>query len=170
VVPVTAGFLDSRLEGYVNLNDAGRYWHQTRRVTFRSARSYVVRGRLTSEFTVEATPEDPFACDLESWELAEWQATGLAGLVHDKAYRSGDLSRADADALYHEALRTLGLGRARAWVRWAGVRAFGRGAWKGHRAAELARLAVFVPLALGLLGSALWFVFVGLLVAVRWPL
>jgi hypothetical protein len=185
-------FLSSRLEGYVEHSADGRYWHQMAPVTFRSVRAYVIGGRLTREFTVPATPAEPFACDLESWELAEWQETGLAGVLHDWLYRTGLVSRADADALYHEALMVLGTkllpeASSRRWdrvkraarrarwrvvcfVRWAGVRTFATRAWRGHRAVDAARSLGAIALGLVLLGQALWFAFLGLLVAARWPL
>jgi hypothetical protein len=190
----TASFLSSRLEGYVEHSADGRYWHQMAPVTFRSARVYVVNGRLTREFTVPASPAEPFACDLESWELAEWQETGLAGVLHDWLYRTGLVSRADADALYHEALTVLGTKllpelplEARRWdrvklaarrarwravcfVRWSGVRMFATRAWRGHRAVDAAKSLGAIALGLVLLGQALWLAFLGLLVAVRWPL
>jgi hypothetical protein len=50
------------------------------------------------------------------------------------------------------------------------VRTFGRRAWNGHRAADAAKSLGAIALGLVLLGQALWLVFIGLLVAARWPL
>jgi len=37
------------------------------------------------------------------------------------------VSRADADRVFHEALRSSGIARRRAWLMWGGVRAGGAG-------------------------------------------
>lgn len=43
------------------------------------------------------------------------------------------ITRAQADAVYHEFLRVKGCGRASAYLRWLGVRAGGWVAWNAHR-------------------------------------
>lgn len=125
-----------RLEGYVEHGAAdGRFWAQTSPVTFVSEHQYwwPKLQRHKCEFPIAASPERPFWCDLESWDLAEWYRTGLAGILHDWLFRTGHVDRATADALYHEALIALGLSRWRAFVRWAGVRVGGWSAWRKHR-------------------------------------
>lgn len=50
-----------------------------------------------------------------------------AAVIHDWLYTSGELSRADADRVFHEALRSSGIARWRAWLMWGGVRVGGAG-------------------------------------------
>lgn len=45
-----------------------------------------------------------------------------AAVIHDWLYRSGQLSRRDADAVFCRALRSSGIARWRAWLMYAGVR------------------------------------------------
>lgn len=45
-----------------------------------------------------------------------------AAVIHDWLYRSGRLTRRDADAVFRRALRSSGIARWRAWLMWAGVR------------------------------------------------
>lgn len=48
-----------------------------------------------------------------------------AGLIHDYLYRTGKESRKIADYTFYKMLRHWGVPRWRAWLMWAGVRAFG---------------------------------------------
>ena len=50
-----------------------------------------------------------------------------AAVIHDWLYTTGELSRPDADRVFHEALRSSGIARWRAWLMWAGVRVSGSG-------------------------------------------
>lgn len=51
-------------------------------------------------------------------------------VLHDWLYRTHETgSRAKADRLFREALRSRGVGKWSAWVFWAGVRIGGRGPW-----------------------------------------
>jgi hypothetical protein len=117
------------------------YWRQESTVTFQSAHQWWFphTGRYSNVFVILASPEEPFYCDLESWRLAEWHATGLAGLLHDYLYLAGPVSRASADSLYHEALRVLGLDLFRARMRWLAVRTLGWPAWARHRIQDVRR-------------------------------
>ena len=56
----------------------------------------------------------------------------IAGVVHDYLYRTGELSRSDADKIWRlVALKgTHHANRLQAWVCWAGLRIFGIFAWK----------------------------------------
>lgn len=49
-----------------------------------------------------------------------------AAVIHDYLYDTGELSRKDADRAFHEALRSSGIARWRAWIMWAGVRIGGK--------------------------------------------
>lgn len=75
---------------------------------------------------------------LVNWILGDALETALAAILHDAAYRrtllaiGGEparLTRAEADALYYEALRSTGNGRVSAWLGWAGLRVGGWFAW-----------------------------------------
>ena len=48
-----------------------------------------------------------------------------AAVIHDWLYTTGELSRPEADLVFHEALRSSGIARWRAWLMWAGVRVGG---------------------------------------------
>jgi hypothetical protein len=45
-----------------------------------------------------------------------------AAVIHDWLYTTGELSRADADRVFLNALRSSGIARWRAYAMWAGVR------------------------------------------------
>ena len=53
-----------------------------------------------------------------------------AAVIHDWLYRAGTLSRADADRVFLNALRSSGIARWRAWLMWAGVRLGGASRFK----------------------------------------
>jgi hypothetical protein len=113
-------------------------------LTFRSSRHWwsPKSHRHESEFRI---PKG-FICDLASVPHAlaslapSWDQTAGSGLLHDWLYRTGQLSRPDADALFYEALRCPpAVGRVRAWAMWAAVRAGGWSAWSRHRIREAMR-------------------------------
>lgn len=71
-----------------------------------------------------------FECDLNSLPRLAWIVSPKtdyprSGLVHDWLYRGRKVPRSVADAVYREALQVEGLGRVRAFTRWAALRAFG---------------------------------------------
>ena len=79
-----------------------------------------------------------FACDLASVPriirsvASDWRQTARAGVIHDLLYRWFErfgLSRQKCDALYYTMLRREGVGRIRANLQWAGVRAGGWRSW-----------------------------------------
>lgn len=49
-----------------------------------------------------------------------------AAVLHDWRYSTGDVPRADADALFREDLAAVGVGFARRWLFYFAVRLFGR--------------------------------------------
>ena len=53
-----------------------------------------------------------------------------AAVIHDWLYTTGQLSRADADRVFLNALRSSGIARWRAWLMWAGVRIGGAKRYK----------------------------------------
>lgn len=73
-----------------------------------------------------------FATDMASIPRAMWSVIGHpadkyapAAVLHDWLYTSRVVSRAQADALFSEAMAALGVGRVRRTVMWAAVRVFG---------------------------------------------
>ena len=81
--------------------------------------------------TVPAGFETDFA-SVPRWPLA-FALLGsyghAAAVIHDWLYTTGELSRPDADRVFHEALRSSGIARWRAWLMWAGVRVGGLGSY-----------------------------------------
>lgn len=61
--------------------------------------------------------------------------TASAAILHDRLYYTGEVSRAEADALFYEALRATHESRVGAWAMWLGVRSGGWNAWRKHRSA-----------------------------------
>lgn len=49
-----------------------------------------------------------------------------AAVLHDWLYSTGNRSREAADRVFHNALRSSGIARWRAWLMWAGVRVSGQ--------------------------------------------
>lgn len=85
----------------------------------------------TQVFVVEAG----FVCDLESiprWAMP-FTASAKCGVLHDMLYDKGLLSRADADAVYFEALNYQLVAEWRCWARWTGVRLGGWWPWRRYR-------------------------------------
>ena len=58
-----------------------------------------------------------------------------AAVVHDYLYRTANVSRAKADAIFHEALRADGEDAVSSWLMWTGVRVGGWAAYS-HRHPE----------------------------------
>ncbi len=61
--------------------------------------------------------------------------TARAAVLHDWLYHTGFVSRAEADALFYEALRATHETAVGAWAMWLGVRSGGWFAWRKHRRA-----------------------------------
>lgn len=58
-------------------------------------------------------------------------AYGAASCLHDWLYRSGAVSRKDADLLFRESMGVLGVSSWRKWLMWSAVRLFGWAAYQG---------------------------------------
>lgn len=95
--------------------------------------------RITGDGHVYIQPG--FVCDLTSLRFlglvsrGEWDR---AALVHDWLYKNGAhagtrLTKADADAVFEEAMRALHTHPFRVWLYRQGVRFFAWRAWLGHR-------------------------------------
>ena len=96
-------------------------WVLTRDLVYESdvldARVTVPKGFRTDFASV---PRLPFAYWLFGGDFDDEAAT-----VHDFLYTDGKVPRAQADAVFLEALRVLGVPRWRRWPMWLGVRLFG---------------------------------------------
>lgn len=71
--------------------------------------------------------------------LVFWLFEGRArepAVVHDWLYVSGLTSRADADAVFYEGARAVGVPWVVAWSMWLGVRLGGGGPYRHYRALE----------------------------------
>jgi hypothetical protein len=85
------------------------------------------------------TVEQGFITDLSSvprWPLAYWLFGGRAkkaAVIHDHLYARQPCSRWLADAVFPEAAQASGIGWARRWAMWAGVRLGGGWAWAEDR-------------------------------------
>jgi len=89
-----------------------------------------------------------FVTDLGS---VPWWATWLvprddegrpAYVLHDYHYRTGQVSRRDADGILRRTLRERGYGRVRRWTAWAGVRLGGWVAWRRWRRIEMVEVRI----------------------------
>lgn len=68
--------------------------------------------------------------------LGDKLETARAALVHDFLYKTGSVSRKEADTIYYEALRD-NINIFGSFLGWLGVRVGGWIAWKKHRKAKL---------------------------------
>lgn len=59
----------------------------------------------------------------------------LAAVLHDYLYKTALVSRPEADAIFLDAMRDLGVPGWKRWAMYLAVRLFGRAAWNAHRAA-----------------------------------
>lgn len=75
-----------------------------------------------------------FVCDKTSSLLKRRGDHDIAAVVHDWLYASGMVSRRQADAIYREAMDSLGVNPVTRWTYWTAVRAFGWRPWRTHRA------------------------------------
>jgi len=77
-----------------------------------------------------------FPTDLASFSIGNLALRGKteeAAVVHDWLYSVGACTRAEADAIFREALKAKGVGKVRRTAYWFAVRAFGWKPWKAHR-------------------------------------
>lgn len=66
-----------------------------------------------------------------------WGKHGNAAVIHDWLYYSQIRPKAEADSIFYEGMRIMGVGSVRAWMMFKAVSWFGRNAWKHN--AELAK-------------------------------
>lgn len=59
-----------------------------------------------------------------------------AAVVHDYLYQHNGVTRGEADAILHEAMHVLRVGRAKRWAIYYGVRATGWVTWNRYRGAK----------------------------------
>jgi hypothetical protein len=65
-----------------------------------------------------------------------WGRHGNAAVIHDYLYWSRARPRPDADRVFHEGMRIMGVGRIRARMMWSAVRVFGVLAWRKNAKAD----------------------------------
>jgi hypothetical protein len=95
------------------------YWSEVLKTTL-----IVPAGEKTNFASVPRLPLVYLACG----DVGRRPAT-----LHDYLYRTGIVTRAEADAVFREALLADGVSWWRAWMMWAGVRAMG---WQFYRTQE----------------------------------
>jgi hypothetical protein len=66
------------------------------------------------------------------WLYSPTGRWGRAAVLHDFMYRTGLRSRAEADAIFLEGMRVLGVPWHRRMVLYLAVRLFGGGSWRGR--------------------------------------
>jgi hypothetical protein len=101
-----------------------------------SHRQWIVREPFSfasAEYGTITVPAG-FLCDLNSiprpfWWVSTPSDFARTGVIHDYAYRT-QVPRAEADALYKEALACEGAGSFRQWTRYLTLRGFG---WIAYR-------------------------------------
>ena len=85
-----------------------------------------------------------FSFDGASVPRALWRVCGhpletpriAAALVHDWLYAAHITTRAEADLVYREILRAVGVSCVRRWTEYVTLRAAGEAAWRSHGAAD----------------------------------
>jgi len=107
-------------DAYVEVRAVGDYdWDLLRALPYHaSERVFVVPERERTDFA--SVPR------LFVWFLPRYGRYTRAAILHDYLLRTdvraGDLSRRDADGIFHQALRQLGVPFLRRWMMWAAVR------------------------------------------------
>ena len=106
--------------------------------------------RLTTDYTIYVKAIDEsftipkgFTTDYSSspWFYpVDWRKQVVAGVLHDWLYKTGQMTRREADALWYHVVRQGGpnyhVGPILGGLGWLGLRAGGWVAWRRHRAAD----------------------------------
>lgn len=95
----------------------------------RLGREIVVPAGFETDYA--SVPRLPFAYSLFGG-VAKW-----AAVIHDYLYRTATASRADADAVFLEAMEASAVGSWRRYPMWAGVRLFGWTAYPDGKKVEV---------------------------------
>jgi hypothetical protein len=66
-----------------------------------------------------------------------WGKHGNAAVIHDWLYYSQNRPKRDADRIFHEGMKVMGVPPVRAWMMYKAVSWFGKSAWRNN--ARLAR-------------------------------
>jgi len=80
-----------------------------------------------------------FKCDLASVPkilaalAPDWRQSARAGVLHDWLYRTGFLTRRQADLVFYYALLADEVSSFRAWAMYQAVRKFARKPWRKYR-------------------------------------
>lgn len=84
-----------------------------------------------------------FVTDLASIPRAMWRVFppvgkyDAAAVLHDWLYRAGGVTRAQADAVFDEAMGVLNVGQVARWLMYRAVRAGGEEKWNTYRAEDV---------------------------------
>lgn len=96
---------------------------------------------------VVVVPEG-FITDFASVPRAFWNIAlpddyeySAAAIVHDRLYETHERTRAEADAIFYDAMEVNGTPRWKRWVMWSAVRSFGGSAYKSGPARQRERVA-----------------------------
>lgn len=110
------GFTDGQAVDVREIDD--RQWSLLREFTYRGRReSYVVQAGELTDF---ASVPRPFV-----WFIPTYGRYTKAAILHDYLCRlslEGRFNRRDADGLFRQAMRSLGVAFLRRWIMWAAVR------------------------------------------------
>lgn len=74
-----------------------------------------------------------FVCDEASDLLRRRGDQNIAAVLHDWLYAQGTRPKAECDALFREAMASLGVNPVTRWTFYLGVKLFGGRAWQKHR-------------------------------------
>ena len=69
------------------------------------------------------------------WLLVGGDAPASA-IVHDWLYKTGILTRSQADSIFYDLIQLEGYSAVKAWLMWAGVRSGGWISWRKYRKGE----------------------------------
>lgn len=72
------------------------------------------------------------------WLFAPWGRHGHAAVIHDWGYYKQDRPRREYDRIFHDAMRTLGVGWLKRRAMWLAVRGPGWFAWQANKRRSLA--------------------------------
>lgn len=67
------------------------------------------------------------------WYVPQWGKCAPAAIVHDWLYATAVVSKMEADRIFFDLCRGLGIRRTKCWVMWTAVATGGWPAWYKHR-------------------------------------
>jgi hypothetical protein len=122
---------------------------QTGDTTFALVAPVRYRGKHES-FLVPAGQDTDFASVPVgiTWLIPRYGRWTKAAILHDYLWRTGVVSKRDADGIFRRALRELGVPLYKRWLMWTAVRTTSILLHKGLRGTPLKDLMILVPFAL----------------------